>query len=209
MAIIAKARLMNKGEKPSIAPILDDVSRKSVGEAFPGITDDPLRIWFSASGAIAIRRVEYSIQRLLVEDMYRPLAARNIADLSHIASFFYVALFRTVRALLTTYYTSNPMWVREPRGTSDRLEVDQGSVLGVLRRETDQMVAALDDDPFDDPGSLAEVRVEVASSDSLPLEDESVDFILTSPPYCTRMPILRGSASSRSLSMPVPSMALV
>jgi hypothetical protein len=29
--------------------------------------------------------------------------------------------------------------------------------------------------------------IEVASSESLPIGDKSVDFILTSPPYCTRI----------------------
>ena len=34
---------------------------------------------------------------------------------------------------------------------------------------------------------IAKVRIEVASSDALPIEGGDVDIVITSPPYCTRI----------------------
>lgn len=49
------------------------------------------------------------------------------------------------------------------------------------------MIAAIACDPRDTANIDSKAHVAVASSDALPIRDGSVDLILSSPPYCTRI----------------------
>ena len=49
------------------------------------------------------------------------------------------------------------------------------------------MINGIDDNPLLHPDIQGDVFIDVASSEALPHPSSSVDFILSSPPYCTRI----------------------
>jgi hypothetical protein len=205
MVVVAKARSLASAEYSSLRPLAADLYRKSA-KPFALSEDDPLTAWFVPRSAAAIRGVEASIQELLVESScYLSLKERGVDEISDLSAFFYVALFRTLRRLLEPFFTSNPTWVRRPTSWRARLRPDASTVRAIFKAEAAQIV------PVPTRWSELAVRgkrvLQVASSEHLPLSEEYADFVLASPPYCTRIPVSGSTAlpmSGSSTGMAVP-----
>jgi hypothetical protein len=101
-------------------------------------------------------------------------------------AFYYTVLFRTVRALLTDFSASNPTWIKKPKTIAHRLNPGKEVIDGKFEEEAEAMICHIGVEPAL-VNKLRAASIDVASSDSLPLPDRSVDFVLTSPPYCTRI----------------------
>jgi hypothetical protein len=112
------------------------------------------------------------------------LSLRRLAGVSPLACFFYVALFKTARSFLEPFASSNPTWIKIPEDLRARVRPTAAVILSEFRARVSRMGAALGT-----AGALVggSVTIEVADSTSLPLGNESVDHIVTSPPYCTRI----------------------
>lgn len=185
MVIVARARLLNKRERPSLMPLAKLITGLLVKR--PEISvKDPLTLWFKPLAAASLRRIELGIQKsLLGLDDWVPME-RHIRtdDFSDIAAFFYVALFRTVRAFLASFQSSNPTWTKVPTQDTERLEPCENAIREQFLTQISLMEAALDADGFEKDGK---VKIKVAASQNVPLSDGSIDFVLSSPPYCTRI----------------------
>src|SRR5262249_55396125 len=83
--------------------------------------------------------------------------------------------------------TSNPTWTKLPHNPQSRLTVEPNALNSVFKGEIDAMISAMDEELFDGSRAKDQDRLEQASSDALPVDDCSVDLILSSPPYCTRI----------------------
>jgi len=132
------------------------------------------------------------VQRLLVDDgEYLSLSARGeFGRLSSLAAFFYVALFRTVRQLLTTFGTTNPTWLKIPSSAAARLRPTSALVRTTFCEQVTAMATWLSGATHFTSGapiSGQQVEITVADSQSLPLAANSVDAVIGSPPYCTRI----------------------
>lgn len=187
MLIVAKARMLNRPTKPSIKPLTDKIIDAAKIKEAPVVASDPLEFWLKPNGIAAIRRLEWAIQDLLVgEGAFKCLDTRDIKnELSDIAAFFYNALFRSVRRCLTRFHTSNPTWIRKAKNETERITYSLTNLAGEFRRQVNGMLKLLEDVPychFD-----TDYVLDIASSDNIPVEDSSVDMILASPPYCTRI----------------------
>lgn len=187
MVIAAKARAMGIGNKSSIIPIATDILAKATLRT-TSTANDPLTTWFVPRSAAPFRSLERSIQQLLVNerecvDVSSP---EVVARLSELAAFYYVALFRTVRYFLRPFIPTNPTWTKRPRDPRARLRPRETDIYARYRLEVERMLNDLEilqDESYND----VEVDFGVASSTRLPLSDESIDFVLSSPPYCTRI----------------------
>jgi SAM-dependent methyltransferase len=188
MVIVAKAALLASSEAPSLVPLAESLLEQSSDGAIDGKVD-PLTMWVDIDGARAIRRLEAAINRTLIShDAYTPFAQEGVVDqLSPLAAFFYVALFRTVRCLLKDFIPTNPTWVKVPRTSREkrrpRIDVVNRTFLGEVQTLTTSLTASRTEDRSKD----FSVQVLLGSSERLPLADESVGFVLSSPPYCTRI----------------------
>lgn len=185
MVIVAMARSLDPAEYPSLRPLAADICRKARRSfEIPGA--DPLSTWLAPSSVGSIRAVENSIQKLLVDEL--PClneGRRQVEHLSDLAAFFYVALFRVLRRILRPFLTSNPTWTKRPKDAKARLRPSGGDILAVFRAEIDKMIPQLTD-VGRELGSKKKV-IAVASSENLPLGPACIDFVLGSPPYCTRI----------------------
>jgi len=182
MVVVARARLLPSSEWSSLRPL----SRRIIQHARTLATDgeaDELTAWFDSETTVHVRRLERSICEHLVEadEVDAPLD-----HLSALASTFYVALFSAVRSLCWKFRTSNPTWLRAATDPSQLLTYSRSEVehrfLDAVERARSTCRA----------GSLtskagSRVRIDVADATRTRPRKNSVDLVLTSPPYCTRI----------------------
>jgi hypothetical protein len=131
--------------------------------------------------------MERSLQTLLIDHHeYHPLFDRaHFKDVSSIAAFFYVAMFRVIRSLLVPFRSANPTWLKLP-ATSERVTVREDRLHQKIREQINAMTAHLLG-PSPNFTKLRPSVIEKARSAELPIEDASVDAVISSPPYCTRI----------------------
>src|ERR1700688_753892 len=121
MVLVAKARSLDPSEYPSIQPLSSEL-RLQARRAFNLQKNDPLVAWLIPESAEAVRSIEAGIQTLLIDhDRYLTLGQRSIESVSDLAAFFYIALFRSLRLILSPFGTSNPTWIKRPVSGRGRL----------------------------------------------------------------------------------------
>jgi hypothetical protein len=187
MVVVAKARLLPRVEVPSVPSLLATVVRTAVEHPTACDSDDPLLSWFFNRSAATIRSLERSVHTLLISVDSRSKATDAASGMSAIGSFFYVALFRTVRHLLRRFISSNPTWVRRPVVPQARLRPTSDEILLLFQRYTSDMADSVLTEPSEWDFVDGDCIVKAAASDKLPIADSSVDIVVTSPPYCTRI----------------------
>jgi hypothetical protein len=173
-----------------------DLGRKA-RKPFEVTPDDPLLTWLLPGSVAALRGIECAIQKLLVDDgQYLSVRVRVTDAVSDLAAFFYVALFRTLSNILRPFRTSNPTWLKRPYSLNARLRPTADCLRGIFRAEIGKML----------PSTVvacetprAKRVLKVASSEKLPLECGSVNFVLASPPYCTRIDYAVATSAELSL----------
>jgi len=179
--VIARARLATAAD---VAAAKRTMRRalELVGADRPRVrAGDLLCRWFGPKTASEIRRIE----RTLADVQGRSaLPAERCADMPAANALLYVALFHALRALLREARTTNPTWFRLDPPTR-RVGARAGHALALFEACATDLLAAAEAHATSDAPPATDLRV--ASSVSLPLEDRSVDAIVTSPPYCTRI----------------------
>jgi DNA modification methylase len=188
MVIVGKARILCPREKGSLLPLLADILRKArqLDNELP--PDDALLLWFVPSAAAVLRNIERVIQRLLLSpNLYQSIAARdNLNDMSDLCAFFYTSLFRTARQMSATATCSNPTWRKRPQEKENRARPPASTILEAFSIVAHEMVRSIDETAAND-NSPIECRIEIGDSQAIANEEHSVDLVLTSPPYCTRI----------------------
>lgn len=186
MAIVAKARLLPNMEVPSVAPLLSEILKKAADNgSFPD--EDPLLTWFLPSSAAGIRSIDRAIYVLLVSASQTGNSVEAVPTMSSIASFFYVALFRSVRQLLGRFRASNPTWITRPASPRSRIRPSAAEIRSTFESQVSAMSASVKDEWCNLRRANLECTIDVASSENLPVPTNSVDLVLSSPPYCTRI----------------------
>lgn len=188
MVIAAKAKVLNVAELPSLIPLANDIVAKArVADHSPIYEIEPLETWFSTSSATSFRQLERAVQQLLINtNKYISLKnATSVQNLSCIACFFYLTLFRTIRRVINRFYTSNPTWIKIP-SPNHRLRTSLDSILSIFLEEVNVMADSAEAEKMI-PNTQRLATFSVASSSSLPVKSSSTDLVITSPPYCTRI----------------------
>ena len=166
MALVASGRMLPPDSVPAVLPRLDHPGKRA--DADP----DPLRTWFDGASARFIRRLAeriYSLPRSDGSDRY-------------LGGFYFTALALTVRALLTGERISNPTWFATRRRHRDSYSPSPLKIRRVFEETIQSLKLKLHPSPPQYPAWVL-----TADSSRLPLPDHSVDAIVTSPPYCTRL----------------------
>lgn len=187
--VIARGRLLGPGVEPSHVSLARQViatSRSIDYKEHPG--PDPLEIWFYPSAAATFRRLERSVYRLLVKgtQVGDPFPV-DVHAMSFLAARFYVALFRTVRAFVQPFVPSNPTWVKIPSVPQARLRPEPARVRAEFQRNVRNLFRSKNRRATDAPGTVGPCTVTVASATAIPVQSDTVDAVVASPPYCTRI----------------------
>ena len=185
MVLVAKARCLDAANYSSLRPLTVELSRRAK-KPFDTNPNDPLSTWFSPRSIEAIRSIEAAVQKLLIDAPgYRAMKSCRVDEVSDLAAFFYVAIFRTLRELLIPFLTSNPTWVKRPISLSSRVRPNARTIREIFVRNSTEM-SSVASPKFSAKGRGQKV-IRVASSEEIPLPNDAVDCVLASPPYCTRI----------------------
>ncbi|MCY2686002.1 DNA methyltransferase [Salinimicrobium sp. TH3] len=186
MGLYAKARLFKQEDVKMLLSIRDEIvnqvlERKSVGV---DIKNDPLLDWFSPGATKNLRKIEINLKRLLLSDVHND-SANSIEVHPSIVCFFYVGIFKTLQTLAKDFKSSNPTWIKKPKVETEKLRPPKTKILSIFKNEIENILCTPE---FHGEGaSEKNVDIRIKSSLNTGITDNSVDLVLTSPPYCTRI----------------------
>lgn len=130
------------------------------------VNDDPLTAWLAES---TVRRIRQWCQ-----------VGDNVAGPTE--DLLTVALFRTIREITKKFEGSNPTWVKRAKSASDTVSVSTEDLDAIIERQIAFVSSRVR------PGSFPKrACVITADARAMPITSESVDIIVTSPPYLTRI----------------------
>jgi SAM-dependent methyltransferase len=178
MVVVAKAKLLPRSEWTALRPLSKRIIQYARIE-LKSVTNDPLHQWFDDRTTGFIRALEGSVRAHLID-------RSTVDELSTLASVFYVALFSTVRELARPFRSSNPTWLKAARSAEERLAVSRNEIERNFYDAIDRARESCKDGSLS-PECSAIVRLQCANSTYVRPRKGSIDFVLTSPPYCTRL----------------------
>ena len=192
MVIVAKARGLDPGVFASLSSLCNDLLKKAATYQISlHLNDEPLETWLTQESAVFMRNIERAIQQLLVggQEYHLFYCEQSLDLISTLAAFFYTALFRTLRKSLAPFWSSNPTWIVTPQ-KEQRLDLPLTQIHSRFKQEVSDMAQVLDGLNSKETrllNNLGRSRLNIATSTNLPLPDNSVDAVISSPPYCTRI----------------------
>jgi DNA modification methylase len=177
MKVISASRLARRDDVNLARVKLKSVRKnKLVGVS----KEDALLLWFDKNSVRVIRTYEYElIGREGFESIESYVEAFSKRD-----SLLYVILFKAIRELLSEFIPTNPTWIKKPKLDSEKVSVNW-SKLKVLYLSIFSNV--LNDLSFKENNEIESFDLLVGSSTNIPLKSNSIDLVITSPPYCTRI----------------------
>ena len=187
MVIVARARLLPPSEADSIEPLAREVAESAMQDREPLSKEEPLVAWFSDKTATHIRAIERTIRRRLVGTMTITPTGPRLENISGLAATFYIALFTACRELAAPFRSSNPTWFRKPRADEKKVGLPRREFTRKFIANLNSMRRALADRNEVLPIEQVASEIRLADTTILAPPPESVDLILTSPPYCTRI----------------------
>jgi hypothetical protein len=199
MLIVARARTLASSAKRVIPALSDSISRhylrsiKDGGELRPP-TSEPLEQWLQPATARAFRALERSVSSVVLdrESLEVPMWAYADQAPADVA-FFYVALFRTLRYFISEFLGSNPTWVKTSNG-KERVRVSHDRIHNRWRTEIGNLLDVMQSEVHVTPSVANRTcLIKRASSLHIPLPSGSVDAVISSPPYCTRIDYVRAT----------------
>ena len=187
MIVIARSRLLPPSEADSLEPLARDAINGVRADHRILRPDDPLLWWFEQPSAALVRALERRIRNQLVGNSTLTREGVKLDHISGFAATFYVALFSVCRQMAAPFRSSNPTWLRKPKASEARLKADRDSILNAFVLNVRNMAAALVERRKEMQGEHAAAELQLADTTSTVLAESSIDMVLTSPPYCTRI----------------------
>lgn len=185
MIVIARARMLLPIEADSLEPLSCEIVRQCKKDA-PS-SSDPLTNWFDQVSSSGIRSLERAVCKTLVGRLTLTERGVDIGQLSPMAAVFYIAIFAVCRELVKPFRSTNPTWLRNAPSGKDRLSVDFDLVSALFLAHVRAMATALSETTFNELRSESSIKTRLVDSTLHSPSPCSVDFVLTSPPYCTRI----------------------
>jgi hypothetical protein len=190
MVVVARARCVVPSQSAQLRRSLEKiVGRSQADQSTAAMQTDPLNLWLQPCATLGVRRVEKAIR----EEFDLPIAKNQekskSCSVSREVAFFYTAIFRGLFRLSKKFRTSNPTWLKIPQTSDGRLCFDTSDFTSIFETEVTQMLSSLEEEQslVGLSGRIPDVRLDVASSEALPLQNRAANIVITSPPYCTRI----------------------
>lgn len=189
-ALVAAARLersANTSHSAGLANQLLEVAGRNETDLAEG---DPLLEWLSPRVTRRYRSIEGAVLDLLgTKDGVRVNLQTETPP--PFAAFFILCLVRAAKRFVRMKGNSNPTWITpEKRGDTRTETFDRAFHAMVAACAADAEKATLQRSSMRSTVST----VSLADARALPLEDSSIDAVITSPPYCTRIDYFRATA---------------
>lgn len=199
MLLVAKARILATSTTDQIPTLTETIIRRfersiNRNKRVPVTLNEPLKQWLQPSTADAFRLLEKSIVIASNDSpsLKTPIWSRVSQSPASLA-FVYVCLFRTFRHFISAFQSSNPTWIKTCDG-NERVYVSPDRITNRLRKEVDSLLRAIRSETDVMPLHARQACViNRASSLRLPLSSNSIDAVVSSPPYCTRIDYVRAT----------------
>ncbi|WP_035701198.1 DNA methyltransferase [Bradyrhizobium genomosp. I (2014)] len=192
MIIVARARLLPPSEADHLRPLAATILAH-LRESPVTLTDeDPLLAWFQPAAARVVRSIEQNIRRTLLGSMTKSPDGIHLDRISGTAATLYVALFAACRRLAISLRSSNPTWIKLPKADDDRLDPTAYAIAHQFAKNVRGMSKALAAKQLEEEINGAEFTagastIQLSDTATMAIPENSIDFVLTSPPYCTRI----------------------
>jgi len=151
---------------------------------------DPLLNWLGPVVVERYRAIESRIISELASDEHGVRLEPRENTLPPLAAFLLLALMRAARCLASIRSGSNPTWLRPAeqvvRVQGRKLEQTWLDKIAEMARDLAAHTSLL--------SGSGNGLVQIGNSSALPIEAESIDLVVTSPPYCTRIDYAMGAA---------------
>lgn len=179
--LTAAAKLANAQDALHLQGLLQHLSTATCSHRIS--VSDPLTAWMPMPAVRKFRAIQEAILAEMSTSASGVVLSPSRSAIPPLASFLLLALVRAGRSVAAFKSGTNPTWSRSAG-------ILRPYRAGRLEREWASQVRAMAQDLYEAslraaPGGSA--TIELANSKRLPLQDESVDFVLSSPPYCTRI----------------------
>lgn len=167
MVTIARGRLASREIANEAATAARDfVASSSIAVA----EDDPLHAWFGNGVASELRQWQFAAEKV-----------RSTMSSLEGADFLLTCIFSVAHGLAGRFQTKNPTWVRRP-APADRIDSSPKPLSELIDAEIVRR-----SEFCTDSASNETVCLKVGSSADQNCDPESIDLVLSSPPYCTRI----------------------
>lgn len=177
LSVVASAKLAHPGDVKYVTGL---ARRLAAVDALAVDVDDPLLAWLPEGSVSEYRAIETALLRELASSPDGLTLHPSSGELPPLASFLILGLMRAAKQTAGILRTTNPTWFR-PSGLHQTAKIPLGAA---WKQMILHMASTLTEQ---EPQQGYTGRLGVANSRNLPIDDESVDFVLTSPPYCTRI----------------------
>lgn len=179
-ALVANAKLARPRDAEHVSGLARRIVASTVREVGPRLPADPLAKWLRPSVARQYRRIESAVLSDLASGSSSEVMKARGGELPPLASFLVLALMRAARSLAAIEKRTNPTWVTPGEARHGTRQMLGARWLHFVHQMATEL--SLEGVSF---GARSHSRV--ADARSLPVESASIDFVLTSPPYCTRI----------------------
>jgi hypothetical protein len=193
MVIVSRARTLPFSEIDALEPLAKAIidratsSDNSRARSSPPDSPEPLLSWFDRDTCAVVRSMERSIREQLVGSLTLSETGPNLKKFSSIAAAFYVALFAVCRELTASFQSSNPTWLKKAKADELHVSASRSDIENRFLSHIGAMAAVLSSQDEVRHQDQSPIEIRVADSTSPNLRRRSVDLVLTSPPYCTRI----------------------
>lgn len=185
LVVVGKARSARRPASAELWSLFEDLCRSLSRFSSSKVTEDePLLWWLSPRAAHYFRAAELAL-RTKTGRGSRLFVRPSLIRVSELVAIGYVGLFRTLRSFLTSFRTSNPTWFKTAKKDHrKRIDLSRQSFVQALERQFREI-----DQWFECQPAQRRVRkhLDVGNSNRVILKSRSVDAIVASPPYCTRI----------------------
>lgn len=176
--LVASAKLARPLDAKNVVGLARRIAAASTTSTVRLKSSDPLAGWLPASTVKQYRTIEAAVLADLATASDQRASALT-GDLPPLASFLLLALLRASRRIAGVRATTNPTWfLQDKQLQSKNALLGSNWVLTVEEMANDLIGGCAH-------GSKSQTRM--ADAAALPLHNESIDVMLTSPPYCTRI----------------------
>lgn len=188
MVLVAKATFVSVYDVDSLVPLAHSITDKLRGRMKP-TDNDALDNWFDPKSAACLREIERRINRTLIShEKYLMLDSNEALErVTPLAAFFYLALFKVVRRLTQNFVASNPTWIRLAKCSEEKNYASMRNIIELFVNEISMMCEHRERFTVNSETDGHRLSLLLANSSKLPIQTGSVDAIITSPPYCTRI----------------------
>ena len=141
---------------------------------------DPLNVWFTEDTVSVIRSIQQSICKAFNIDKRGRDGVIDTATLSCEAAYALFLQLLGIRDYSHSFIGSNPTWIK--KRNIEKVSISEESWIKTIKEHELEIRKN-----YSKTDNQLKPRIIVGDSKKIPLPDSSVNMVLTSPPYCTRI----------------------